>query len=275
MNPRDFIYVAPDGVTYEMNRHTARPWWKSEKEYLEISSKSYAQIAWEFLRRNPDYFRDYHELKWIIGTKLTTDINDAKEIRSILDYEDRLARKLANKYGLDPEYYPPSPTSSRFCPLFAKQTVTNNDQRVRFIDDNRGNQSENAGKINDFIAPSSMIGGTITVTDNIISYGRGDELLVSEIDSRGIRNFITARGRNWPRRRGESSERKAHRRRQIIIYLRIIDAKSCGASSSDIRTWISCYHGIPREAAQGALDNHWRAAKRMLASGYLKLAASD
>lgn len=86
--------------------------------------------------------------------------------------------------------------------------------------------------------------------------------------------YFVERGMGWPRRKTSAPMHRAHRRAELTIYLRLLDAKAAGATSKLIRTWIEHYHGMPPEAAQKALDTHWAKAKRMAEVGYLKLAAS-
>lgn len=228
------MYVAPDGATYEMPHHLTRPWWKSSEEYAPILDWEPTKIAWEFLRRNPLYFKAYYTWKWHRSDALTKGVSKRHPLWKL---QEKLAKQVASDFGLDPDFLPASPNSSDFCPLFAEQPSPPADQAVITID------------------------SLVNKRGHILESMRGKFHIINP-------------GGSWPRRRAGNPVRRAHRRQQIVTYLRLLDADAAGAPSDMIRAFISCYRFLPRECAQKRLDNHRRAARRMVASGYRLLAAS-
>jgi hypothetical protein len=234
MKQEDFVYIAPDGVRYEMIHHMTRPWWKSEEEYAPILHWHPTRIAWEFLRRNPKYFKRYYTWKWHRSEALMKGVESD---HPSWKFQDDLARKVREDFGIDPNWPLPSPDSPALHPIFIDQISPQGSQIITTL-----------GSLNK--RPQ-----------------RDLETLVGKI-------YPIVPGGNWQRRQLEKPSRKAHRRQQLIIYLRLLDAKTSGASSELIRNFIPYYHIYSKEDAQRRLYGHWRAAKRMVTTDYRKLAAS-
>ena len=51
--------------------------WRSEERYADVSAGSAAALAWEFLRRNPDYAEDFAHL----GQDASSAQTDAERVR--------------------------------------------------------------------------------------------------------------------------------------------------------------------------------------------------
>ncbi|MBY0431273.1 MAG: hypothetical protein K2Q10_08755 [Rhodospirillales bacterium] len=234
MKQEDFVYIAPDGARYEMIHHMTRPWWKSEEEYAPILHWHPTKVAWEFLRRSPEYFRRYYTWKWHRSDALMKEVGKNHPSWKL---QDNLAQKVLEDFGIDPNWPPPSPNSSEFCPIFIDQISPQGKQIITTL-----------GSLNK--RPQ-----------------RDLESLAGEI-------YPIASGGNWPRRQLGKPNRKAHRRQQLVIYLRLLDAQTSDASSDMIRNYISYYYKYSREDAQKRIQAHRRAAKDMAKSGYRKLAAS-
>ncbi|NYZ16872.1 hypothetical protein HL658_30375 [Azospirillum sp. RWY-5-1] len=234
MKQKDFIYIAPDGAKYEMIHAMTRPWWKSEQEYIPILEWHPNKIAWEFLRRSPEYFTRYHTWKWHRSTALEggVDMNHAS-----WKAQEGMAWKIQKDFGLDPNWSPPSPYASDFCPIFIDQVSPQGSQII------------------------TTLGSLDRMPDDKI------QLLTGEI-------YLISPGGNWPRRKTARPHRKAHCRHQLMNYLRLLDAKTNDANAEMIRIYISEYRNLPREQALARIRAHWYAARRMVEVGYRKLAAS-
>ncbi|MBK3736775.1 DUF2285 domain-containing protein [Azospirillum brasilense] len=234
MKQEDFVYIAPDGAKYEMIHSMTRPWWRSEVEYLPILQWHPVKIAWEFLRRNPDYFKRYYSWKWHRSIALENGFGNGHPSWKI---QDNMAQKILHDFGIDPNWLPPSPNSSDFCPVFREQ-----------------------------IAPQ---GGQIIATLNSLTRMAEEDLwkLTGTF-------YPIVPGKNWPRRKSGPPQKKAHCRYQLVNYLRLLDAKTNNASADEIRIYVSQYRSLSREQALARIRAHWHAARRMVEAGYRKLAAS-
>lgn len=211
-----------------------RPWWRSEEEYAPILQWHPTRIAWEFLRRNPEYFRRYYSWKWHRSTALESGVEEGHPSWKA---QDRMAQKIQRDFGLDTNWLPPSPNSSNFCPVFRDQVAPQGRQIIATFD------SLNRMKNEDFAA----LTGTI---------------------------YPIVPGGSWPRKKSGLPQKKAHCRRQLVNYLRLLDAKTNDASTDEIRIYVSQYRSLSREQALARIRAHWHAARRMVEAGYRKLAAS-
>ena len=45
------------------------PNWRSPDDYAYLNELTPPELAWEFLRRNPEYVRDYRKLLPLMGTE--------------------------------------------------------------------------------------------------------------------------------------------------------------------------------------------------------------
>lgn len=234
MRQEDFVYIAPDGAKYEMIHSMTRPWWKSEKEYAPILQWHPSRIAWEFLRRNPEYFRRYYSWKWHRSTALERGV---EESHPLWKTQDNMALKMLRDFGLDPNWLPPSPNSSDFCPVFRDQIAPQGRQTIA--------------------TPGSLK----RMTDKEL------EALTGVI-------YPIVPGRNWPRRKSGPPPKTAHRRQQLVNYLRLLDADTNAASADEIRMYVEEYRSLSREQALARIRTHRHAAKQMVEADYRKLAAS-
>lgn len=234
MKQEEFVYVAPDGIRYEMDHFRTRPWWKSELEYLPIIKQHPSKIAWEFLRRNPKYCRKYYEWKWNKSQALDACVLPD---HPLWVKEKNMAREIQIEFGIDPICGLPSPDFPHTAPIFIDQVFPSDDQYI-------------------------------TTFESLVK--KSDEFFW------GIHKnvyFITP-GESWPRRKVGPTKRRAHRRHQLINYLRLLDARAKEAPMELIRFHIAEYRKLPKEQAHKRIHAHWRAAKQMAMSGYRKLAAS-
>lgn len=73
--------------------------WRSEERYAGLAAYSPAELAWEFLRRNPDYQRDFH--RWNeVGSGGTRRAQDAPWARWGLSFRRRSSILGARPAGL-------------------------------------------------------------------------------------------------------------------------------------------------------------------------------
>lgn len=235
MKQEDFVYIAPDGTRYEMIHSMTRPWWKSEEEYVPILEWHPTRIAWEFLRRSQEYFRRYYSWKWYRSIALESCVDES---HSSWKAQENMALKILNDFGLDPNWLPPCPNSPELYPVFKYQIS----QQSRQIITTMGSLDRMSGK--DLATLSGKI-------------------------------YPITPGRNWPRRKSGPSPKKAHRRQQLVNYLRLLDADTNEALADEIRTYVAQYRSLSREQALARIRAHRHAAKRMTVAGYRKLAASN
>ncbi len=234
MKQEDFVYIAPDGARYEMIHSMTRPWWRSEEEYVPMLQWHPTRIAWEFLRRNPEYFRKFYSWKWHRSIALE---NCVEESHPSWKDQEKMALKILHEFGLDPNWLPPSPNSTDFCPVFKDQIAPQGRQIITTMGSLNRMDDENMATLKGHIYP-------------------------------------IVPGGNWPRRKNGTPPKKAHCRQQLMSYLRLLDAKTNSASSDEIRIYVAEYRSLSREQALARIRTHWHAARRMTATGYRKLAAS-
>jgi hypothetical protein len=221
MNWNSFTFLAPDGWETKLNHLFDRPFWKSADEYTPILRYPFQGIAWEFLRRNPDYFTSFHS--WKYARSIANGARVGKSDPVWAD-EARQHQELCSRFGLDPIWGPvppdkPYPTIPRFI-----------DEPVR--------------QISEF--PMGSIAAIRELSDNELA----------AITCRGIIKKFDG---------------KINLRHQLVIYIRLLDAKASGSPLR--RTCAFVYGGIEAHTARQTYNNHWRAAKQMALSGYRRLAA--
>ncbi len=234
MNPEEFVYIAPDGTRYEMDHWRTRPQWLVIFDYLPILEQHPSQIAWEFLRRNPNYYRKYCEWKWLrsMCLEVCVPLDHPIYIKQI-----EMENDIREEFNIDPVSSLPSPDFPVTPPIFADQPFPVDEQYITTIEAFRKKS-----------------------VDYLLSTRK--------------KIYFMNPGGNWPKHKSETSKRRAHRRKQLITYLRLLDAKADNASMDMIWSNIDDYRHLSKEQAYKRIYAHWRAAKHMAMTGYRKLAAS-
>lgn len=80
-----------------MKKQSWRPDWKNEAEYPDDKKTSGEQFAWEFLRRNPEYQKDYEKFK---NNPEDFPYDTSHEFYDLYFDEDESTNKLAHRWGI-------------------------------------------------------------------------------------------------------------------------------------------------------------------------------
>lgn len=211
------------------------PNWKSESDYQDINKRDLRRLGWEFLRRNPAYIADWHDLK---------KRHSAEAAGKIAGEEFRVASDdLCRRYGIGRKHLAPTP-SLRGVPSMERDP----ESRAMLV------RVREHGWIEDFNARDDRDFRDIRIfADGSIK----DQLETVRKHLIALRASIGLPA--WPK-----IDTRA--RDLSVCYLRILDAKAAWASSEEICAIL--YPRFDRKGISNRLSRNYTAAKRLATCGY-------
>jgi hypothetical protein len=210
------------------------PDWRDESAYDSLKNASWGKWAWEFLRRNEEY-----QAEW---GQVVTDCQRKGVPLSLTP----LSRKLAHKWGLS-EMIDPSEggvkgrwVMSRYA---RRLTKAPNKQRSEYLDLN----------IRDKQAYGFDLAKPI-----------GPQVKALREDLLALQRKLIEEGEVAIKRAGKKTG-------PLTLYLRILDARTAGASQKDILETLNAYEPDAESTEVERFKKNLIAARDLVNDGYMKL----
>ena len=236
------------------------PGWTNPDEYPDPETTSLHQWAWEFLRRNPEYQKDYDTYKklpdrslWENGNSPELEPGETKE-----EYADRskLAHKSPLYFDLPLKYFgfPPNmlnPAKQELPP----QTKFKFEGPNYFVTFHAGESSQHS------LAPGHP---SEVVCNFRLTHPIGPQL-------KAVKLLLTKQQRRFQSKHKHDNTRKRSHPRKYPVYLRILDALASDVSKEDIA--FQFFKDIPEwggdyEFALAKLSDDIGAANLLCSSDY-------
>jgi len=227
--------------------------WKDPAQYEYVTELNDRELAWEFLRRNPDYIEGFKRWSALMQCR---EVREADVLCDTLCEQFRLSKTIGL---LNPYLNALEQGQLGFAPTIFDGDDLPTQELLRYWID-----GEEVSFMDDIPPLSSRLCMEVRIV--------AERPLEEQLDA--IRDYY-----EWMHRRGDrplkSEKPKTVRNRpqEFKNYLRILDAKIEGVLNADIAGVM--YPGEVRKPAQDKISKQLKKANEWMSSGYLKLVPTD